>query len=247
MLEKYPRRTGFRLGNVVSGRQNSRYYNTYVTPSKFPGLRNSKTLFYLDGMISHVRGKLISKKTTEVVIETFGVGYRIFVPASTFSKLPDPGNETLLFTHHYVREDTSALYGFETEASRTVFEIMIGVSGIGPKLALAVLSAMNPAELQGAIVSEDDSMLTRIPGVGKKTAQRMVIELRDKLITFDAGGRKTSDSGEDRTEMTVDAIGALITLGMSRIAAEKKIRSVLKSNPDISSAEDLTRLALRSS
>ncbi|MDA1029273.1 MAG: Holliday junction branch migration protein RuvA [Bacteroidetes bacterium] len=198
-------------------------------------------------MIDYVSGKLAYKKPTEAVIDVGGIGYKVLIPTSTFEQLPALGGLTKLVTHHYVREDAITLFGFGTEEERTVFNMMLAVSGVGPKLALAALSAMRPSEIRSRILEGDSAMLTRIPGVGRKTAERIIIELRDRF-------EKTSwgDSGADISNMTtassfrMDAMAALEALGLSRSAAEKSVIAVLRQNPEISSAEALIRLALRS-
>ena len=132
-------------------------------------------------MIDYVSGKLAAKKPTEAVIDVGGIGYKVLIPTSTFEKLPATGQETAVLTHHYVREDAITLFGFATSEERTVFNMMLAVSGVGPKLALAALSALRPSEIRDRVLEGDSAMLTRIPGVGKKTAERLVIELRDRL------------------------------------------------------------------
>jgi Holliday junction DNA helicase RuvA len=193
-------------------------------------------------MIDYLTGKLASKKPTEAVVEVNGVGYRLLVPTSTFERLPDPGKPVRILCHLHVREDALQIFGFSTESERGVFSLLIGVSGVGPKLALAALSALSPAEIRERIVSGDAAMLTRIPGVGRKTAERLVVELRDRF-------EKTDLAVEDAAEVSPgssarrDALAALEALGLSR--GEKSIRDLLRSNPDLDSAEDLIRLALR--
>src|SRR3984957_1398511 len=132
-------------------------------------------------MIALLRGTLVEKNPNQAILETGGVGYDVIIPISTFSKLPDVGSETKLRIHTHVREDTLALYGFLTADEKNLFEKLIGVSGIGPGLAIKVLSGMPAADLLAAIRRNEIEKLVRIPGVGKKTAERMVLELRDKL------------------------------------------------------------------
>lgn len=198
-------------------------------------------------MIDYVSGKLAYKKPTEAVIDVGGIGYKVLIPTSTFEQLPALGGLTKLVTHHHVREDAIILFGFGTEEERTVFNMMLAVSGVGPKLALAALSAMRPSEIRSRILEGDSAMLTRIPGVGRKTAERIIIELRDRF-------EKTSwgDSHPGTTDIPaassfrMDAMAALEALGLSRSAAEKSVITVLRQNPEITSAEALIRLALRS-
>ncbi|HCR48985.1 MAG TPA: Holliday junction branch migration protein RuvA [Bacteroidetes bacterium] len=199
-------------------------------------------------MITYLNGLLAAKKPTEAIVDIQGVGYRVLIPASSFQKLPEAGHMTRLFIHYYINNntDTVALYGFATESERSVFERLISVSGIGPKMGLAVLSAMSPTELQEAMSSGDVGLLTKIPGVGKKTAERMIVELKDKFATLDlpATGSIPSASPE-KTAARADALAALEALGLSRALAEKKLRVVLRAHPELISAQELIRLALR--
>ncbi|MEL6613467.1 MAG: Holliday junction branch migration protein RuvA, partial [Bacteroidota bacterium] len=146
-------------------------------------------------MITYVSGTLVAKKPTEAVIDVQGLGYEVLIPASSFDKLPAVGSPAKLLTIHHVREDAALLFGFATDAERALFREMTSVSGVGPKLALAALSAMAPAELRAAVIADDAAMLTRIPGVGKKTAQRLCVELRDRLAKLDGLGQ--ADLGGD--------------------------------------------------
>src|SRR5579863_3396345 len=132
-------------------------------------------------MIAHLRGKLLTKHPNQAIIETAGVGYEVTITVPTYSELPAPGSEVALHIHTHVREDVLALYGFLRPAEKRLFEKLIGVSGIGPKLAITILSGMPADDMAGAIRGNDIARLTKIPGIGKKTAERMVLELRDKL------------------------------------------------------------------
>ncbi len=193
-------------------------------------------------MIAYISGTLTLKKPTVAIIEAAGIGYRVFIPTSTFEVLPALGKPAKLTTYHAVRDDAEDLFGFATDAEYNVFSLMIGVSGVGPKLALAALSAMSPSEIQRRIVDGDFAMLTRIPGVGKKTAQRMILELRDRMAALSddiAGGAST------QPDTAKDALAALQALGLSLAAAIKALRSVNEKYPDATSAEDMIRLALR--
>lgn len=195
---------------------------------------------------AYISGTLIEKKPTEAVVEAGGVGYRLLIPASSYDKLPAAGGAAKLHTTLVVREDAQTLYGFATEAERTAFETMTAVSGVGPKLALGALSAMSPGELRDTVVAGDVAMLTRIPGVGKKLAELLVVKLRDRFAAVDgleAGGVLGGDGalGEARA----DARAGLEALGLSRAEAERRLRKALKAHPGTQSAEDLIRLALR--
>ncbi|MDZ4698123.1 MAG: Holliday junction branch migration protein RuvA [Rhodothermales bacterium] len=197
-------------------------------------------------MIAYVSGTLIDKKPTEALIDVHGVGYAILIPTSTYEQLPEEGKPARLFTHFHVREDAHQLYGFATVAERSLFDEMLAVSGIGPRLALAALSAMRPAELRDYLIEGNVGMITRIPGVGRKTAERMVVELKDRLVKLDLPGAGVlSDPSDTRAEARSDALAALEALGLNRATAERSLRLVLRNNPGIQSAQELIRLALR--
>jgi Holliday junction DNA helicase RuvA len=172
-------------------------------------------------MIALLRGTLIEKYPNQAILETGGVGYDVTIPISTFSKLPDVGRETTLRIHTHVREDTLALYGFLTADEKNLFEKLIGVSGIGPGLAVKVLSGMPAGDLLAAIRRNEIEKLVRIPGVGKKTAERMVLELRDKLPIPAADDQVAAPS---HSRLDEDVLSALLNLGCSRPAAEAAVR-----------------------
>jgi Holliday junction DNA helicase RuvA len=197
-------------------------------------------------VIAYVAGTLAEKKPTEVVVEAGGLGYRLAIPASSYDRLPAVGQPAKLLTTYIVREDAHLLYGFATDAERTVFEAMIAASGVGPKIALAALSAMSPSELRDTVVAGDAAMLTRIPGVGKKLAERLVVELRDRLARLD-GLEPVGVLGGDgvAAQARADARAGLEALGLARAEAEKRLRLVLRNHPGVQSAEELIRLALR--
>ena len=197
-------------------------------------------------MYAYVSGTLADKKPTEAIVEAGGLGYRLLIPASSFEKLPALGKPARLLTTFVVRDDAQLLYGFATEPEQTAFETLVAVSGVGPKLALAALSAMSPSELRDTVVAGDAAMLTRVPGIGKRTAERLIVELRDKFAGMDgldAGGALGGDSAA--SEARADARSGLEALGLSRAEAEKRLRKVLRAHPSTQSAEDLIRLALR--
>jgi holliday junction DNA helicase RuvA len=197
-------------------------------------------------MIAFVAGTLYARRPMEAIVEVGGIGYSVLVPGSTLARLPEPGGRVHLFTHHHVREDAILLYGFSTELERDAFELMLGVSGIGPRLALAVLSAMSPAELAEHVAAGNAAVLTGIPGVGRKTADRLVLELRDRLARLDLDAAATpAERSGDRNVARNDALAALESLGLSRAQAEKNLRRVQRDHPDVTAAETLIRLALR--
>ena len=192
-------------------------------------------------MIGSLKGRLAVKAIDEALLDVGGVGYRIAIPLSTYESLPAEGAEALLWTHLHVREDELALYGFATERERGLFEILIGVSGIGPRLALHVLSRLTPERFAAAIQRGDLATLTGISGVGRKTAERMVVELRDKILELAepeeaAPAAALGPSG-------VDAVKALVALGIRRVTAEEAVRRSLNEDPE-APASELTRRAL---
>lgn len=176
-------------------------------------------------MIAHLRGTLLAKHPNQAIVETHGVGYDVAISVPTFSELPAAGAEVALHVHTHVREDALLLYGFLRLAEKHLFEKLLTVSGIGPKLAITILSGMPADEMIGAIRSGDVARLTRIPGIGKKTAERMILELRDKLPP-PAGAAEVSRPAASPVEE--DVLSALVNLGYQRAAAEKALQVVGK-------------------
>jgi Holliday junction DNA helicase RuvA len=197
-------------------------------------------------VIAFVSGTIAAKSTESVVVETGGLGYRLLVPTSTYRKLPAEGDEVRLHTYLNVREDAMELFGFAAASERDVFETLRSVSGIGPKLALAALSALSPGELRAAVMDEDTGRLTQISGVGKKTAQRMIVELADKLADVDTGGAAPLSGGdsEARREARADALSALQSMGLSKADAERALRKALRADAGAQTASELVRSAL---
>jgi Holliday junction DNA helicase RuvA len=177
-------------------------------------------------MIAHLRGKLLAKHPNQAIVETGGVGYNVTISVPTFSDLPGLGGEVALHIHTHVREDLLALYGFLRPAEKQLFEKLITVSGIGPKLAITILSGMAADEVVGAIRGNDVARLTRIPGIGKKTAERMVLELRDKLP---AAGTGEVTAVPTLSAIEEDVLSALMNLGYQKPAAEKAVAASMKS------------------
>jgi holliday junction DNA helicase RuvA len=171
-------------------------------------------------MIAHLRGRLLAKHPNQAIVETGGVGYDVTISVPTFSELPGTGSEVVLHIHTHVREDALALYGFLRPTEKQIFEKLISVSGIGPKLAITILSGMPADEMAGAIRSNDVAKLTRIPGIGKKTAERMVLELRDKLPKEVSGEAAALPPVSPLEE---DVLSALMNLGYQRSAAERAL------------------------
>lgn len=177
-------------------------------------------------MIAHLRGKLLAKHPNQAIVETAGVGYDVTISVPTFSDLPAVGAEVALHIHTHVREDAIALYGFLHPAEKLLFEKLITVSGIGPTLAIKTLSGMAASEMTGAIRGNDVARLTRIPGIGRKTAERMVLELRDKLPE---AGTAAVPAFSATSAVEEDVLSALVNLGYQRPAAEKAVAIVTKS------------------
>jgi Holliday junction DNA helicase RuvA len=180
-------------------------------------------------MIAHLRGRLLTKHPNQAVVETGGVGYDVTITIPTFSDLPAIGNEVALHIHTHVREDQIALYGFLRPAEKQLFEKLITVSGIGPKLAITILSGMAADEMVAAIRGNDIARLTRIPGISKKTAERMVLELRDKLPPAGAGEAPVAPA---MTAMEEDVLSALVNLGYQRPSAERALATAGKSEQE---------------
>ena len=190
-------------------------------------------------MIGSLRGKLIFKQAPAIIIECNGVGYDVETPMSTFFELPAIGDELFLFTHLLVREDAQILYGFATDEERVLFRTLLKVRGIGAKIGLAVLSAMSVASFNRCIEYEDTASLSKIPGIGKKTAERMIIEMRDRIDKTVAGEaiKVTVEQGAKS-----EAVDALVSLGYKPAEVNKLIARL---DVDGQSAEDIIRLALR--
>ncbi len=169
-------------------------------------------------MIAHLRGRLIAKHPNQAIVEAGGVGYDVVITVPTFSDLPAAGSEVALHIHTHVREDAIALFGFLRAEEKQLFEKLITVSGIGPKLAITILSGMATADMVGAIRGNDFARLTKIPGIGRKTAERMCVELRDKLDAFGAPQPVATVSAIEE-----DVISALTNLGYQRAIAEKAV------------------------
>ena len=190
-------------------------------------------------MIGLLKGVIVEKQAPGLIIECHGVGYEVETPMSTFLDLPAEGRDVTLLTHLLVREDAQILYGFRTAAEKNLFRTLLRISGVGAKMALAILSAMSVADFQRCVEYEDATTLTRIPGVGKKTAERLIIEMRDriaKLPAVAAAGKVTVGGAGPRQE----AVDALIALGYKPAEVNRLIGKL-----DTESAEDIIRSALK--
>ncbi len=191
-------------------------------------------------MIAQVRGRLLRKEPQQAVVDVGGVGYRVTIPLSTFYRLGEPGSEVTLLTHTHVREDALALFGFLTAVEQALFERLIAVSGVGPKLAVGVLSGIEAPDLVTALRTNDLARLTRIPGVGKKTAERLVLELKDKLQDLPSSAEPPTAPGGAAD----DVVSALVHLGYSRPEAERAAERAMREHSD-GRFEDLLRFALQ--
>ncbi len=180
-------------------------------------------------MIAALRGRVAGKQVPRLIVDVQGVGYDVQVPLSTYARIGDVGDEVSLHVHTYVREDQIALFGFVTPLEQQIFERLLAVSGIGPKVALAVLSGIQPADLVEAVQQGDVARLVTIPGVGRKTAERIVLELRDRLPGVFA---PAADGTPPPTGIRADLLSALVNLGYPRPAVEKAVTATVKALPD---------------
>ena len=196
-------------------------------------------------MIGRLRGTIIHKQPPQLLIDVQGVGYEIDSPMSTFYQLPDAGCEVTLHTHLVVREDAQLLYGFASETERTLFRHLIKISGVGPKLALTILSGMGADDFVACVQDGDAAALVRMPGIGKKTAERLIIELRDRLKDAQPQGSATPELAvrlNQNGSPVSDAVSALIALGYKPQEASRMVRSV---STDGLAAEDIIRISLQ--
>ena len=198
-------------------------------------------------MISFLHGTLVAALPTQVTVEVHGVGYDVLIPLSSFDKLPAPGGEVRLLTHLAIREDAHVLYGFATAAERDLFRMLINtVSGIGPKIALNVLSGMNPIAFRGAVASGDVKALSSISGVGRKTAERIVVELKDKIGAAGAweasSAERALSAGGQRLN---DAVLALMALGFKQPEAHETVRAAQTMLGEQATVEELVRAGLK--
>lgn len=200
-------------------------------------------------MIGRLRGDIIEKQPPVVLLDVQGVGYEVLAPMSTFYALPEAG-AAILHTHLSVSENAHQLYGFASLQERSLFRQLIKISGVGPKMALAVLSGMEPNDVVAAIMNNQVTTLTKVPGVGKKTAERLVIEMRDRVKDWDlsdktSGTSALSSASNYRGDLVAEAESAMIALGYKPAEASKSISRVLAEH-EVSRSEELIRLALRS-
>ncbi|MEN3037777.1 MAG: Holliday junction branch migration protein RuvA [Candidatus Kryptonium sp.] len=197
-------------------------------------------------MIFALEGKVVSKAPTEIVIDVGGVNYLVHIPVTIYDKIGDVGSNAKLYTYLIVKDEEMFLYGFSSIEEREFFKMLISVSGIGPKMAQAIMSGMSVDELKDSIVRGDVSTLISIPGVGKKTAERVIVELRDKIAKIEFAGKHPEFVSSDQVEVRNEALLALVSLGFTRQSAEKAIRLAIKENEKKEfTVEELVKLALR--
>lgn len=195
-------------------------------------------------MIAYLKGTLAEKDIAGVVVDCGGVGYEAAVPLSTFDRLPAVGDAVMLYTHHEVREDAQLLFGFATRAERDMFRLVTSVSGVGPKLALAILSGFTVGDLQLAVSQGDSKRLAAVKGIGKKTAARLVIELKDKINPIEALANATAETSREQGAVLRDALLALTSLGLGEDVARAKVQQVLEANPALTDTQAIIKKAL---
>lgn len=199
-------------------------------------------------MIGQLRGIILEKLPPQLILDVNGVGYEIDAPMNTFYHLPDVGSEVTLYTHFVVREDAHHLYGFYAREERALFRTLLKVNGVGPRLALTILSSINPSEFVQCVVTNDTDSLVRLPGVGKKTAERLIIEMRDKVSNWNQAavlpaGSPGNKKADPRNQATQDAVSALISLGYKPQEASRAVSKV--EDASSLSSEEIIRRALR--
>ncbi len=196
-------------------------------------------------LIAHLSGTLAKKTPTDVVIDVQGVGYAVCISLSTYEQLPAEQAPVTLLTHHHIREESQQLFGFSTEGERDIFRLLISVSGIGPKTAQTILSGVAAKDVAQMIADSNASGLTSLPGIGKKTAERMILELRDKVVRIEAGPTSMR-SPSSPTGMRADAVAAIVSLGYSRDRAETAVNAAFSELRDASpTLETLLKHALK--
>lgn len=196
-------------------------------------------------MFESIKGTLIEKTPTKAIVETFGIGYRLTIPLNTYTKLPALKTPVELYLSHIVREDAEALYAFITQEERDLFEVLLTISGIGPKTGVAIIGHIDISSFQRAIASADTRLLSKIPGIGKKTAERLVMEMRDKFKTYakkEKGIAPTFSAGDT---LLSDAFNALINLGYPPLSAQKALTSAMEEKKDETDLGRLITVALQ--
>lgn len=194
-------------------------------------------------MFAFLRGELVTVSSEEAVVEVSGIGYRLHISSGTSRRLSACASPVLLYTHYHVREDAQQLFGFLDEEELQLFRLLLSITGVGPKLAMAVLSGLSVGEIQEAIVANRPETLFGISGVGRKTAARIILELRDKILRIQPAASGKTLPAATPVQLHEDAVSALMTLGFARNAAQKAVAAVLEATPGIS-VEELVRTAL---
>ena len=198
-------------------------------------------------MIGQIEGTIIEKNPPEILVEVAGITYEILVPMSTLYQLPELGELVRLHTHFSVREDAQTLYGFFDAETKKMFRSLVRVNGVGPKMALGILSGMSVEDFVQAVRNNDSEAMVRMPGIGKKTAERLMIEMRDKMVEWGSDDNVGSDlSSQTKSSFTKDAEIAMINLGYKPQQAARAIAQALKVNPEINDSEELIRFSLKS-
>jgi len=197
-------------------------------------------------MIAFLHGTLVEKTPSVATLDVHGVGYEVFISLGTYDRLPATGSACRLLTHHHVREDAHILFGFAQAEEKRMFERLIDVSGIGPKMALSVLSGLTASELTSAIAEGNIKRISAVHGIGKKTAERIVVELRDKVDPLEAFAGRGETAGGEQSAMLRDAVLALGSLGFPQDQARKMVQAALAADPSVKDTETLLRRALNS-
>ncbi len=195
-------------------------------------------------MLAYLIGTLTEKSPVEVVVDVGGIGYAVSITATTHQQLPALGEKVKLFTYLHLREDAISLYGFATDEERQVYKLLLSVSGVGPKMAQTILSGMSAGELREVIIANNLRALTNLSGVGKKTAERIMVDLRDKITKLDLKSSIEIPVQSDTQQARSDAYSALLALGYSRAVAEKALRAAIQESPN-AKVDELIKLALR--
>jgi len=198
-------------------------------------------------LIAYLKGKLMEKTPTELILDVGGVGYHLQIPLSTYERLGENGSKVKVLTYQYVREDAFKLFGFATTEEKTLFELLISVSGIGPKIALAILSCIAPDDFKRFITLEDLDSLTEISGIGKKTAKRLIVELKEKIDQTFRIEKGIISKGKVKKDLAEQAMSALVSLGLTRYKAKEAVESAIKDSPKKLGLEELIKQALKCS
>ena len=196
-------------------------------------------------MIHTIRGRLIERKPTLIVVEVNGIGYEVNIPLSTFEKLPEVNQECFIWIHHHIREGSEALYGFASREEREFFQLLISISGIGPRLAIGMMSGTSVDDFRQRIISGDIKSLTALPGIGPKTAKRIIVELKEKFVELPSDDLLIPAARSRMSSIENDAFLALLSLGYRKHEAQKVMEKVRKKFPEIEDVETYIKVALK--